>query len=106
LNLIEVNISLASKSIFKKGRVKLVILEEIIMNLHPQIEPASTGRLLTCLGLAIDEAKRVRSIIKSKDSAAELELEKPAPRKLILLNREIELLEAKLDKIRSQASRV
>ena len=73
------------------------------MNLHPQIEPVSTEHLLTCLGLAIDEAKLVRSVIKSKDYATKLETEKPTPRKLILLNRKIELLETKLDKIRGQA---
>ena len=32
----------------------------------PQIELTSKDRLLTCLGLAIDEAKLVRSLIESK----------------------------------------
>jgi len=40
----------------------------------PQIEPVSTEHLLTCLGLAIDEAKLVRSIIKSKDLVRTKEL--------------------------------
>ncbi len=71
----------------------------------PQIEPVSTEHLLAGLGLAIYEAKLVRSIIKSKDYLTRLETKNPAPRKLILLNRETELLEAKLARIRSQASR-
>ncbi len=71
----------------------------------PQIEPVSTEHLLTCLGLAIDEAKLVRSIIRSKDYATKLETKKAAPRKLMLLNREIELLEEKLGRVRSQANR-
>ncbi len=70
-----------------------------------QIEPASTERLLACLNLAIDEAKLVRSIIKSKDYATRLKAKNPTPRKLMLLNREIELLEAKLIQVRSQANR-
>ena len=32
-----------------------------------QIEPVSTEPLLTCLGLAIDEAKLVRPLIQWKD---------------------------------------
>ncbi len=70
-----------------------------------QIEPASTEQLLPNLGLAIYEAKLVRSIIKSKDYLTRLETKNPAPRKLILLNRETELLEAKLARVRSQTSR-
>ena len=75
------------------------------MNIFPQIEPVSTEHLLACLGLAIDEAKLTRSIIKSKDLAAALETENPVPRRLILLNREIELLEAKLAQVRDSAER-
>ena len=75
------------------------------MNISPQIEPVSTKQLLTCLGLAIDEAKLVRELIKSKDIARDMEAKNPAPRRLMLLNREIELLEAKLARVRSQSSR-
>jgi len=75
------------------------------MNISSQVEPTSTEHLLACLGLAIDEAKLARKIIKSKDIARDLEARNPAPRRLILLNREIELLEAKLDRVRSQANR-
>jgi len=75
------------------------------MNISHQIEPVSTERLLACLNLAIDEAKLTRELIKSKDIARDLEAKNPVPRKLMLLNREIELLEAKLAWVRSQATR-
>ena len=75
------------------------------MNVSLQIEPTSTNRLLTCLGLAIDEAKLVRSIIESKDLAHKLKNEKPLSEKLRRLNMEIEYLEAKLAKVRSRANK-
>ena len=75
------------------------------MNVSPQIEPTSTDRLLTCLGLAIDEAKLVRSIIESKDMAHKLKNEKPLSEKLCHLIREIEYLEVKLAKVRSRANK-
>ena len=73
--------------------------------MSPQIELTSTDRLLTCLGLAIDEAKLVRSIIESKDMAHKLKNEKPLSKKLCQLNREIEYLEVKLAKVRSRANK-
>ena len=73
------------------------------MNISPQIQ--STEHLLTCLGLAIDEAKLTRELIKPKDVARDLEAKNSSPRRLMLLNREIELLEAKLARVRSQANR-
>ena len=75
------------------------------MHLSPQIEPTSTDRLLTYLGLAIDEAKLVRSIIESKDMTNKLKNEKPLSEKLCHLNREIEYLEVKLAKVRSLANK-
>jgi len=75
------------------------------MNLSPQIEPTSTDRLLTCLGLANDEAKQVGSIIESKDMAHNLKKENPLSEKLYHLNREIEHLEVKLTKVRSRANK-
>jgi hypothetical protein len=75
------------------------------MNVSPQIEPTSTNRLLTCLGLAIDEAKLVRSIIESKDLAHKLKNGKPLSEKLRRLNREIEYLEVKLAKVKSRANK-
>lgn len=74
------------------------------MNLHPQIEPASTGRLLACLGLAIDEAKLVRSLIQSRDLAHKLKVKNPFSDRLIHLNREIRYLEKKLAEVRCQAN--
>jgi hypothetical protein len=71
------------------------------MNISPQVQPVSTEHLLTCLDLAIDEAKLTRAIIKSKNIARDLEARNPVPQRLILLNREIELLAAKLDRVRS-----
>lgn len=70
----------------------------------PQIELSSKDRLLTCLGLAIDEAKIVRSLIESKDRAGKLEENDPFSRQLIDLNREINYLEVKLTQVRRTAS--
>jgi len=55
------------------------------MNISPQI--VSTEHLLTCLGMAIDEAKLARKIIKSKDIARDLEAKDSSLRRLMLLNR-------------------
>ena len=68
-------------------------------------ELPSTEQLLTDLGLAIDEAKLVRSLIKSQDLARKLKEENPFSERLIYLNKEIKYLEAKLTKVRSPASR-
>lgn len=76
---------------------------EVIMNVSPQIEPVSTERLLSCLGLAIDEAKLVRSIIKSKDMAYKLKAEKPLSKRLTHIDREISYLKAKLEEVRLAA---
>jgi hypothetical protein len=75
------------------------------MNLNPQIEPVSTARMLTCLGLAIDEAKLVRSLIQSKDMAHQMKAEKSFSDRLNHLNREIKYLEKKLAEVRYQANR-
>ena len=68
-----------------------------------QIEPTSTDRLLTCLGLAIDEAKLVRSIIESRNLARKLETEESLPERLAFIDREIVYLEAKLAEVRQKA---
>jgi hypothetical protein len=75
------------------------------MNISPQIEPVSTKHLLACLGLAIDEAKLVRSLIQSKDTARKLKKENPLSKRSIHLNLEIDYLEAKLVEVRSRANR-
>ncbi len=74
--------------------------------MKPQIEPVSTEHLLTCLGLAIDEAKLVRSLIQSQDLARVLKEEKPFSERLIYLNKEIQYLETKLTDVRSNANRM
>ena len=52
-------------------------------------ELPSTEQLLTDLGLAIDEAKLVRSLIKSQDLARKLKEENPLSERLIYLNKDI-----------------
>lgn len=75
------------------------------MDTTPQIEPVSTDLLLTCLGLAIDEAKLVRSIIASKELASRLKFENPSSDRMDKLNKEIHYLETKLSQVRSLARR-
>ncbi|MFT5399302.1 MAG: hypothetical protein ACI9LO_003611 [Planctomycetota bacterium] len=75
------------------------------MNTSPQIEPVSTDRLLACLGLAIDEAKLVCSIIASKEIVSQLKSENPLSGRMDQLNKEIYYLEAKLSQVRSLALR-
>ena len=70
----------------------------------PQIELTSKDRLLTCLGLAIDEAKLVRSLIESKDRAGQLKANDPFSQQLIYLNKEINYLEVKLTQVRRTAN--
>lgn len=74
------------------------------MGSSPQIEPTSTGRLLTCLGLAIDETKLVRSINSSREMMEQLEANNPSSHRLFFLKMEISNLEARLTEIRSKAS--
>ena len=68
-------------------------------------ELPSTEQLLTDLGLAIDEAKLVRSLIKSQDLARKLKEENPFSERLIYLNKEIRYMEARLIEIRSKTNR-
>lgn len=75
------------------------------MDTSPQIEPTSTSRVLACLGLAIDETKLLRSINNSSAMIKRLETEDPASHRLLFLKKEMSNLEARLAKIRSQASR-
>ena len=68
-------------------------------------ELPSTEQLLTDLGLAIDEAKLVRSLIKSQDLARKLKEGNPFSERLIYLNKEIRYMEARLIEIRSKTNR-
>lgn len=74
------------------------------MDTSPQIEPASTARLLTCLGLAIDETKLVRSINSSRELLKQFEANNPSSHRLLFLRKEISNLEARLTEVRSKAS--
>ena len=76
------------------------------MDTSHQIEPTSTAGLLTCLGLAIDETKLVRSINNSKAMIKQLEASNPSSHRLLFLRKEMSNLEARLAKIRSTASRM
>jgi len=67
-------------------------------------ESVYTEQLLNGLGLAIDEAKLVRELIKSQGFARNLKEENLFSERLIYLNKEIRYIEAKLDKVRSKAS--
>ncbi len=70
-----------------------------------QIEPTSTDRILKCLGLAIDEARLVRSINESRDMADELKTKQRSPERLAYIDREIEYLDARLAEVRKKADR-
>jgi hypothetical protein len=72
------------------------------MNVSSQIEQNTSEQFLSPLDMAIDEAKLAKLQIESGDKS-----DKPGPykidsRRLLLVNREIELLEAKLKKVRCQ----
>ena len=75
------------------------------MNLSLQIQPVSTGRLLSCMGLAIDEVMLVRSINISKEMIRNLKAGSPFSDRLNHFKREIRQLETKLDRVRSLANR-
>ena len=76
------------------------------MDTHPQIDPASTARLLICLSLAIDETKLIKSIKNSTAMIKQLETENPSSHRLFFLKKEISNLETRLAKTRSKASRI
>ncbi|MDC1286387.1 hypothetical protein N8198_00720 [Gammaproteobacteria bacterium] len=78
---------------------------EDIMDTHPQIDPASTARLLICMSLAIDEIKQINCIKNSSAMIRQLEVENPSSHRLLFLKREILNLETRLAKTRSRASR-
>ncbi len=76
------------------------------MDISPQIAPTSTASLLTCLGLAIDETKLVRSINESREVIERLESEDPDSHRLLFLNKELSNLETRLIKTRRKANRM
>ena len=76
------------------------------MDTHPQIEPTSTARLLTCMSLAIDETKLLRALKKSKLMVTQLDVENPSSHRLIFLKKELSVLEKRLIQVRSKARRM
>ena len=75
------------------------------MYLSHQIEPVSTGQLLSCFRLAVDEAILVRSMNKSRAMIRDLKADGPSSDRLIHFEKEIKRLETKLDEVRSLANR-
>lgn len=75
------------------------------MDTSPQIEPISTTSLLTCLALAIDEIKLIRSIDIAREAIKQLETDNPSSHRMLFLKKEMSNLEARLTETRSRASR-
>ena len=75
------------------------------MNVIYQIEPSSTDRLLSCLDLAIEEAKLVKMLIETKSIVDRLKIEERSSNSQMNLDRNIDILEKKLADIRGQASK-
>ncbi len=77
----------------------------MITKTFPQIEPTSTERVLSCMALAIDETKLVRSIMKSRDMASKLKKDNLFTQRFSYLNQEITNLESKLVQVRNKADK-
>jgi len=77
----------------------------MITKTSPQIQPTSTERVLSCMALAIDETKLVRSIIKSRDMASNLKKDNMFTQRFSYLNKEITHLESKLVLVRNKADK-
>ena len=77
----------------------------MIMDTFPQIEPTSTERVLSCMALAIDETKLVRSIMKSRDMASKLKKDNLFTQRFSYLNQEITNLESRLVQVRNKADK-
>ena len=77
----------------------------MITKTFSQIEPTSTARVLSCMALAIDETKLVRSIIKSRDMASNLKKDNLFTQRSSYLNKEITHLESKLVLVRNKADK-
>ena len=75
------------------------------MNPSLPYEITPNDKLLTSLGLAIGEAKRLRSLLKSRESSIKVDRENGQLEKLVQLNREIDYLEAKLKEVKSRSNR-
>ena len=75
------------------------------MNLSSLYEITSNDKLLVSLGLAIAEAKMLRSLLKARESSIKTDREDGKLERLVQLDREIDYLEAKLKEVRSKSNR-
>ncbi len=75
------------------------------MNLTSLYEITSNDRLQVSLGLAIAEARMLRSLLKSRESSIKADREDGRLERLARLDREIDYLEAKIKEVRSKSNR-
>ena len=75
------------------------------MNLSSLYEITSNDKLLTSLGLAIAEAKMLRSALKARESSLVAARQDGRLERLENLDREIDYLEAKVKEVRSKVNR-
>lgn len=75
------------------------------MNLSSLYEITSNDKLLNSLGLAVAEAKMLRSLLKARESSIKADRSSGQLERLVHLNREIDYLEAKLLEVKSKINR-
>jgi len=75
------------------------------MNLSSLYEITSNDKLLNSLGLAVAEAKMVKSLISARETSIKTDRDNGQLDRLVHLNREIDYLEAKLTEVRSKVNR-
>jgi hypothetical protein len=75
------------------------------MNLSSLHEITSNENLVTSLGLAVAEARMLRSLLKARESSVKADRESGRLQRLVHLNREIDYLEAKLLEVKSKTAR-
>ena len=75
------------------------------MNLSTLYEITSNDRLMNSLGLAVAEAKLVRTLIRDRKTSLQTDRDNGHLQRLMRLNREIDYLEAKLKEVESKSNR-
>ena len=75
------------------------------MNLSSLYEITPNDKLQTSLGLAIAEAKMLRSLLKARESSILASREDGKLERLMQLNREIDYLQAKINEVKSRSNR-
>jgi hypothetical protein len=75
------------------------------MNQPSLYEITSNENLVTSLGLAVAEARMLRSLLKARESSVKTDRESGRLERLVHLNREIDYLEAKLLEVKSKTAR-